>query len=102
TERDRADVEFLLELGVDLLALSFVRGPDDVRDLRALLPESDGPLVIAKIERGEALPVIDEILAVADGIMVARGDLGVDLPLEVVPIAQRRLVRSARAHSKPV
>jgi len=102
TDRDRKDVAFLLDLGVDLIAISFVRGPDDVADVRALLPAVDGPLVVAKIERAEALPVIDGILEVSDAIMVARGDLGVDLPIEVVPIAQRQLIRAARAHSTPV
>jgi pyruvate kinase len=102
TTRDRDDVGFLLDLGVDLIAMSFVRDASDIEDLRTLLPHDDAPRVIAKIERAEALDGLEKILDAADGIMVARGDLGVDLPPEVVPIAQRRLIARARAHNRPV
>jgi pyruvate kinase len=94
TERDRAEVTRALELGVDLVAQSFVRGADDVAELRALLPE-DGPPIVAKIETRPAIDAFDEILDVTDAVMIARGDLGVELPYELVPILQKRLVRRA-------
>jgi pyruvate kinase len=103
TEKDRDDARFALELGVDFLALSFVREAREVLDLRRLVAEAHrASQVIAKIERPEALEEIDGILDAADAIMVARGDLGVELPPEAVPIAQRQLVAEARARSKPV
>jgi pyruvate kinase len=102
TDGDRGVVPFLLDIGVDAIAVSFVRDPDDITALLAMLPENDAPRVIAKIERSDALAELDGILEVSDGIMVARGDLGVDLPPEVVPIVQRRLVAQARAHHRPV
>ena len=103
THKDRGDAAFALELGVDLLALSFVRKADDVRELRQLVADrGTDTVIIAKIEKPEALDAIDEILAVSDGIMVARGDLGVELPPEVVPIAQSQLVDLARARGKAV
>jgi pyruvate kinase len=102
TEKDCEDAQFMLALGVDFLALSFVRRAADIAKLRQLVEESDRPVqIIAKIELPEALERIEEILEAADGIMVARGDLGVELPPEVVPIAQRELVARARAKSKP-
>lgn len=101
TPKDRQDAAFALELGVEYFALSFVRHAGDVEDLRALLPPGDATRIIAKIERPEALDAADAILDAADGIMVARGDLGVELPPEAVPVAQRRLVAQARAKSKP-
>jgi pyruvate kinase len=103
TEKDRADAHFALDLGVDYLALSFVRNAGDVEELKKLIA-STGNLtpVIAKIERPEALEVIDEIIGASDGLMVARGDLGVELAPEAVPIVQRALVRRARLRSKPV
>lgn len=103
TDKDRVDARFALELGVDLLALSFVRRAEDVADLRELVSSSDGDAwIIAKIEKPEALDAIEGILALSDGIMVARGDLGVELPPEAVPIAQAQLVDLARARGKPV
>jgi pyruvate kinase len=103
TDKDRDDARFALELGVDFLALSFVRRPADVSALKTLIADAgQATQVIAKIEKPQALEVIDEILEVSDGIMVARGDLGVELPPEAVPIAQQHLVRRARALNKPV
>jgi pyruvate kinase len=102
TEQDRADAGFALELGVDLLALSFVRRAADVAELKALVAAHGSRAhVIAKIEKPEALGQTDAILDESDGIMVARGDLGVELPPEVVPIAQRQLLAQARARNKP-
>jgi pyruvate kinase len=100
TEKDREDAAFALELGVDYLALSFVQHPDDVREARALAGERAG--VIAKIEKPSALAEIDDIVDAADAVMVARGDLGVELPPEQVPIAQRKIIRAARAAGRPV
>ncbi len=103
TAKDRADARFALELGVDLLALSFVRRASDVQELRELVQQSGREVwIIAKIEKPEALDRIDEILDAADGVMVARGDMGVELPLEEVPVAQDLLVSLARSRGKPV
>jgi pyruvate kinase len=103
TAKDRADAAFALELGIDFLAQSFVRRASDVAELKALIAEAghDTPIV-AKIERPEALSHCEDILDVADSIMVARGDLGVELPPEQVPVAQRLLVDLARRKNKPV
>jgi pyruvate kinase len=103
TEKDRADAALAMDLGVDFLALSFVRRPWDVTDLKRLI-EAAGKRtpVIAKIEKPEAMDCLDEILAEADGLMVARGDLGVEMPPETVPIVQRELVERARRACKPV
>jgi pyruvate kinase len=102
TEKDRADVVLALDLGVDLIALSFVRRASDVEELQAILRAGNhSAKVIAKIEKPEALLNIEEILDVADGIMVARGDLGVELPPEQVPVAQRDLIASAHRRRKP-
>ncbi len=103
TEKDRADAHFALDLGVDFLALSFVREAQDIRDLRALIGEHGSKVnIIAKIERPEALDNIDEILTEADAIMVARGDLGVELPPEEVPLIQELLISRAHQFNKPV
>lgn len=103
TEKDKHDARFLLELGVDYLGLSFVRRASDVHELKALIGESGASAgIVAKIERPEALEDADAIVDIADAIMVARGDLGVELPPEQVPIAQRKLVDVARARNKPV
>jgi pyruvate kinase len=103
TDQDRIDAHFALDLGVDFLALSFVRRAEDVADLKKLISGA-GHLtpVIAKIERPEALTVIDEVLECADGLMVARGDLGVELPPEAVPIVQQGLMQRARYQGKPI
>jgi pyruvate kinase len=103
TEKDRADALFAIGLGVDYLALSFVRRPDDVTDLKDLIAKAGAATpIIAKIEKPEAMDCMDEIIAEADGIMVARGDLGVEMPPETVPIVQRELVERCRLAFKPV
>ena len=103
TEKDIADARFALAQRVDFLALSFVRTRADVVSLLRIVEEADWhPAVIAKIEKPEALENVAEILQVADGIMVARGDLGVELPPEQVPLAQSQLVMTARLYDKPV
>ena len=103
TEKDRHDARFALELGVDFLALSFVRRASDLLELRTLVEEAGGQVgIIAKIEKPEALLNGREILEAADGIMIARGDLGVELDPEDVPVAQHQLVHRARAVNKPV
>lgn len=103
TAKDIKDAGFALSLGVDFIALSFVRTADDVRQLRKLLG-TDGniPDIVAKIEKPEALANAEDILEAADAIMVARGDLGVELPPEEVPIAQSKLIDLARYLGKPV
>ena len=103
TDKDRDDATFAVELGVDWLALSFVRRAIDVQTLREHILSLDSHLpIIAKIEKPEALENIDDILAEVQGIMVARGDLGVELSPEKVPAAQDELILLARRHRKPV
>ncbi len=94
TRKDRADIPRALELGVDYVAQSFVRSPADVVELRALLGE-DGLPIVAKIETRQAIDAFDDILDVVDAVMIARGDMGVELPYEEVPIIQKQLVRRA-------
>ena len=103
TPKDRDDLEFGLDLGVDLVALSFVRSAADVAELKEIIAARglDTP-VISKIEKPEAVANLQEILAVADGIMVARGDLGVETPLEQVPMIQKFLIAEANRVGKPV
>ena len=98
--KDRADLEFACELGVDWLALSFVQRPEDVYEARALA--NGRAAVMSKIEKPAAVTAFDAILRVSDGIMVARGDLGVELPVQAVPPIQKQLVRKCRAAAKPV
>jgi pyruvate kinase len=100
TEKDRNDLAFALDLGVDWVALSFVQRPDDVAEAKKLI--GGRAAVMAKIEKPAALERIEEILELSDAIMVARGDLGVELPVEEVPGQQKRLVRLARREGKPV
>ncbi len=100
SEKDRADLEFACELGVDWLALSFVQRAADVEEARVLA--RGRAAILSKIEKPAAVKAFDEILAASDGIMVARGDLGVELPVQNVPPIQKRLVRAARAAAKPV
>ena len=100
TEKDRADLEAAASLGVDWIALSFVQRPEDVEEARSLVKGRAG--VMAKIEKPSALPVLESILNFADGLMVARGDLGVELPLETVPSKQKHITRLARRYGKPV
>lgn len=103
TEKDKVDLKFGLAHEVDFVALSFVRDPDDVHYLRQLIGEQYPPVsVIAKLEKPEALEHLDEILDAADGVMIARGDLGVELPPEQVPAAQKLITRKANAVGKPV
>ncbi|MBT4895631.1 MAG: pyruvate kinase, partial [Rhodobacteraceae bacterium] len=98
--KDRADLEFACNLGVDWLALSFVQRPEDVYEARALA--NGRAAVLSKIEKPAAVAAFDEILRVSDGIMVARGDLGVELPPEDVPSLQKRIIRASREAGKPV
>ncbi|MBK5947683.1 pyruvate kinase [Rhodobacter veldkampii DSM 11550] len=100
SDKDRADLEFACSAGVDWLALSFVQRPEDVIEARDLA--RGRAAVLSKIEKPAAVKAYAEILAVSDGIMVARGDLGVELPVHSVPPIQKRLVRGARAAAKPV
>lgn len=100
SEKDRKDLEFVCELGVDWLALSFVQRPADVEEARELCRGRAS--ILSKIEKPAAVKSFDEILAASDGIMVARGDLGVELPVQNVPPIQKRLVRKCRAAAKPV
>ena len=100
TPKDRADLAFALEQGVDWIALSFVQRPEDVAEARALI--GGKAALLAKIEKPQAMERLEEILELADAVMVARGDLGVELPPEQVPPAQKRIVEAARAAGKPV
>ena len=103
SDKDVEDLRFALRLGVDFVALSFVRDADDAEDVRRIMAEEDVFIpVIAKIEKPQALENIAEIVDAFDGIMVARGDLGVECPLEDVPVHQKLLVDRARANAKPV
>jgi pyruvate kinase len=100
TEKDRGDLDAALDLGVDWVALSFVQRPDDIAEVRKIA--RGRAAVLAKIEKPQALAHLDEIIEIADAIMVARGDLGVELPLEQVPGWQKRMTRAARRSGKPV
>jgi pyruvate kinase len=103
TRKDLADLEFALEIGVDYVALSFVRSAADVRDLKALLDQEGSPAhVIAKIEKAEAIDALDEVLAETDAVMVARGDLGVEIGPELVPLLQKRIIAKSLERGKPV
>lgn len=106
TEKDKADLAFGISQGVDAVAISFVRSANDVREVRAAIKEYSAgkhePMLIAKLEKPEALEELDEILDVVDGVMVARGDLGVELPPERVPPLQKMIIRAANARAKLV
>ncbi|MBT4212171.1 MAG: pyruvate kinase [Porticoccaceae bacterium] len=103
TEKDRRDIEFGIEQGVDFIALSFVREASDILQLRELLGnKSEEIKIIAKLEDQEAITNMVEIIEAADGIMVARGDLGVEIPLEVLPRVQRRIIRTCAEMGKRV
>jgi pyruvate kinase len=103
TEKDRNDLMFGLEHKVDWIGLSFVRKAEDILELKEIIDKSEWkPRVIAKIEKPEALDNLDEIIAVTDGVMVARGDLGVELPMEQVPVIQKRIVKKCIEAAKPV
>ena len=100
TAKDQADLRFALDAGIDWVALSFVQRPDDIAEARRLI--AGRAAIMAKIEKPAALHQIDEIIELADAIMVARGDLGVELPVEQVPALQKDLIRRARRAGKPV
>ena len=104
SEKDIADLKFALSLGVDVIALSFVRSATDVDLVHQVMDEVGAPRlpVIAKIEKPEAVANLESIVRAFDGIMVARGDLGVELPLEQVPLVQKRAVQIARENARPV
>ncbi len=103
TEKDEADLQFGLSMGVDLVALSFVQRAQDLRDVRVMLGKVHASVaLIAKIERPQALTNLDAILAESDGVMVARGDLGNEVPLESVPRIQKDITRRAQALGLPV
>jgi len=103
TDKDRRDLTFGLSLGVDMVAMSFVRDESCLAPILEILTNSaNPPLLFAKIEKPQAVDRIAEILAVVDGIMVARGDLGVEMPYEMLPMAQKKLISAARRAGKPV
>jgi pyruvate kinase len=100
TEKDRRDLNFALALGVDWIALSFVQRPDDIAEARRLI--AGRAAIMVKVEKPSAVDHLDEIIDLADGIMIARGDLGVELPPEEVPGLQKRIIRACRRAGKPV
>jgi pyruvate kinase len=103
TRKDTDDLAFAISLGVDFVALSFVRSAADVRDLRKLIDDAGSSArVIAKIEKAEAVDVLDELLEATDGVMVARGDLGVEIGPAAVPLLQKRIIRRSLEYGKPV
>jgi pyruvate kinase len=100
TAKDRADLDFVLPLGIDYIGLSFVQRPEDVAQAREIA--AGRAAILSKLEKPQALDQLDAILDLSDAVMVARGDLGVELPPEEVPLAQKRIVRAARRLGKPV
>jgi len=100
TAKDRKDLRFALELGVDWIALSFVQGPEDVAELRKLVKKEVG--IISKLEKPLAIEHLDAIMDLTDAVMVARGDLGVEMPPEDVPVLQKEIIAKARLKGKPV
>jgi pyruvate kinase len=100
TDKDLHDLEFALRAEVDYIGLSFVQRPEDIHDLRRRIPKHT--LIVAKIEKDTALNSLEEVLAATDAVMVARGDLGVELPFEQVPLAQKRIIQLANLNSRPV
>jgi pyruvate kinase len=103
SDKDEADLRFALGLGVDLIALSFVRSPDDIKLVKEIMTEEGRTVpVIAKVEKPEAVEHLEAIVLAFDGVMVARGDLGVELPLDQVPLVQKRAVQLCRENAKPV
>ena len=103
TDKDREDLRFGLAHGVDMVALSFVSGPEDAVEVRRLIAESGQNVpLLAKIERPQALERLDAVLHVFDGVMVARGDLAIEVSAEVVPVAQKRIIERANLFGKPV
>ncbi len=103
TEKDKRDIEFGLSIGVDFVAMSFVRSARDVQDVISIVRANKSNAgIIAKIEKPEAVAVIDDIIEEADGIMVARGDLGIEIPSEQVPLIQKQIIDRCRVMGKPV
>lgn len=103
TEKDKKDLAFGLKNNVDYIALSFVRSPKDIQELRKLIfKHKKTTKIVAKIERHEAVANLDKIIEIADALMVARGDLGIDIPAAQVPIVQKRMIALANRHAKPV
>ncbi|MCU0496050.1 MAG: pyruvate kinase [Anaerolineae bacterium] len=104
TDKDREDIEFAITKNADYLAMSFVRSADDIREMRWLIRHLGGEdtAIVAKIEKHEALENIESIIAASDGIMVARGDLGIETPAEEVPYHQKRIIKLCNDASKPV
>lgn len=103
TEKDKEDILFGIEQGFDFIAASFVRSADAVAEIKEILKKYDSPIqVIAKIENAEGIENLDEIIAVSDGIMVARGDMGVEIPMQEVPHIQKEIIRKCNAACKPV
>ena len=103
SEKDRDDLRWAIKIGADLIALSFVRSADDIKDVHDIMDEAGVRIpVIAKIEKPQAVEALEEIVEAFDGIMVARGDLGVEMPLEAVPLVQKRAIELARIAAKPV
>ena len=101
--KDKKDLEFALALGVEWVALSFVRSADDIKELRKLIKKHKAEAkIIAKIEKPEAIEDINNIIAEADGLMVARGDLGIEVPYQDVPILQKMMIKKCLKHSKPI
>ena len=100
TDKDRKDLAFGLELGADWVALSFVQQPDDIKEAREII--AGKALLVAKLEKPEAIEHLDEIIQCSDALMVARGDLGVEMPPEDVPIIQKRIIEACRRAGKPV
>lgn len=102
SEKDKEDLRFAMKLGVDLVALSFVRSPADIDLVHEIMDESGFRVpVIAKLEKPEAIDALESIILAFDGVMVARGDLGVEIPLEQVPLVQKRAIQIARENAKP-
>ena len=103
SDKDKADLRFALKLGVDFIALSFVRSPADIDLVHEIMDEEGRRVpVIAKLEKPEAVDALESIILAFDAVMVARGDLGVEVPLEQVPLVQKRAVQIARENAKPV
>ena len=100
TEKDRRDLEAAIQAGIDWVALSFIQRPDDIAEVRKITRGYAS--ILAKIEKPQAVQTLDEIISLADALMVARGDLGVEMPLEQVPGIQKRITRAARRAGKPV
>ncbi|CAN0558141.1 unnamed protein product [Laminaria digitata] len=100
TDKDRTDLDFALSIGVDWVALSFVQRPEDVAEARKII--QGRAAVLSKLEKPAGIDRLDEIITLSDAVMVARGDLGVELPPEDVPSLQKRIIRSCREAGKPV